>query len=120
MSGQTSILVNGQHNGDAVSKKTVPPPDVAHLIRVWRHRTGLTQEHLAHALGVTFSTVSRWENGHVRPSSLAWKALLQIAAERGSPLVEEHDSALPAVSDSLRHSERGVEVIEGDPCRTIT
>src|SRR5262245_44963229 len=96
MSGRTSILVNGQNNGDAASKKTVPPPDVAHMIRVWRHRTGLTQKHLAHALGVTFSTVSRWENGHVRPSSLAWKALVQIAAERGSPFVKGGDSTLSA------------------------
>jgi putative transcriptional regulator len=96
MSGQTSIVVSGQHNGDAACKKTAPPPDVGHMIRAWRHRTGLTQEHLARALGVTFSTVSRWENGHVRPSSLAWKGLVQIAAERGSPLVQEPDSALPA------------------------
>jgi len=95
MSGQASILVSGQHNGDAVSRKSVPPPDVAHIIRAWRQCTGLTQEDLAHALGVTFSTVSRWENGHVRPSSLAWKALVQVAAERGTLLVNERESALP-------------------------
>jgi len=65
------------------------------MIRAWRHRSGLTQEGLAHALGVTFSTVSRWENGHVRPSSLAWKALVQIAVERGTPLADDHTSALP-------------------------
>jgi DNA-binding transcriptional regulator YiaG len=89
MSGQTSVIVSGQHNGNAASKKTVPPPDVSHVIRVWRHRTRLTQEDLARALGVTFSTVSRWENGHVRPSSLAWNALVQIAAARGTSLMEE-------------------------------
>jgi DNA-binding transcriptional regulator YiaG len=70
MSGQTSILVGGRHDADAAPKKTVPPPDTARMIRAWRQRAGLTQEDLAHALGVTFSTVSRWENGHVRPSSL--------------------------------------------------
>jgi DNA-binding transcriptional regulator YiaG len=58
------------------------------LIRAWRHRAGLTQEGLAHSLSVTFSTVSRWENGHVLPSRLAWRALQQLAAERGCPLVE--------------------------------
>src|SRR5207244_587442 len=35
------------------------------------------------------STVSRWENGHVKPSKLAWKALEQLAAERGSPLMDD-------------------------------
>ena len=95
MSGQISRLVNGQHDADAAPKKIVPPPDAPRMIRTWRQRAGLTQEHLAHALGVTFSTVSRWENGHVRPSSLAWKALVQVAAERGTLLVNERESALP-------------------------
>jgi len=36
---------------------------------------------------VTFSTVSRWENGHVKPSRLAWRALEQLAAARGTPLL---------------------------------
>src|SRR5439155_13753037 len=44
---------------------------------------------LAQALSVTFSTVSRWENGHVKPSKLAWKALEELASERGSPLVDD-------------------------------
>jgi len=65
------------------------------MIRAWRHRTGLTQEDLAQALGVTFSTVSRWGNGHVRPSSLAWKVLEQVAAERGNLLVDEREVAFP-------------------------
>jgi len=52
------------------------------------------QEGLARALSVTFSTVSRWENGHVLPSKLAWRALQQLANARGCPLDVEapHDS----------------------------
>jgi putative transcriptional regulator len=46
-------------------------PGIAHVIREWRRRVAETQEDLAHDLNVTFSTVSRWENGHVRPSNLA-------------------------------------------------
>src|SRR5262245_39475524 len=42
------------------------------LIRAWRQRVGLSQEELAAAISVTFSTVSRWENGRVMPSKLAW------------------------------------------------
>src|SRR5438093_1230582 len=63
-----------------------PPSHAAQVIRRWRRRVGLTQEGLAQALSVTFSTVSRWENGHVLPSKLAWRALQQLAAELGSPL----------------------------------
>lgn len=62
------------------------PQEAGRLIRAWRLRTGLTQEGLAQALSVTFSTVSRWENGHVLPSKLAWRALQQLAAERSCPL----------------------------------
>ena len=32
---------------------------------------GLSQEELAHALGVSFATVNRWENGRTAPSKLA-------------------------------------------------
>ena len=63
-----------------------PPHDAGRRIRVWRQQVGLTQEGLAQALSVTFSTVSRWENGHVLPSKLAWRALQQLAAERNCPL----------------------------------
>jgi putative transcriptional regulator len=70
----------------ASRKSGGPPPQAGRVIRAWRRRIGLTQEGLAQALSVTFSTVSRWENGHVRPSKLAWKAIEQLAAERGSPL----------------------------------
>ena len=66
-----------------------PPADAARVIRTWRQRLGLTQEGLARALSVTFSTVSRWENGHVLPSKLAWRALQQMAASRGCPLEGE-------------------------------
>jgi transcriptional regulator with XRE-family HTH domain len=73
---------------DAARKPSTPPQDAGRIIRTWRLKIGLTQEGLAQALSVTFSTVSRWENGHVRPSKLAWKAIEQLAAERGSPLSE--------------------------------
>ena len=64
----------------------IPPAHAAQVIRNWRRRVGLTQEGLAQALNVTFSTVSRWENGHVQPSKLAWRALQQLALSRGCPL----------------------------------
>ena len=74
---------------NAARRSAGPPPQAGRIIRAWRRRIGLTQEGLAQALNVTFSTVSRWENGHVRPSKLAWKAIEQLAAERGSPLQDD-------------------------------
>jgi putative transcriptional regulator len=70
----------------AMTTTNNPPHDAGQVIRAWRQRVGLTQEGLAQALSVTFSTVSRWENGHVLPSKLAWRALQQLAGERGVPL----------------------------------
>jgi putative transcriptional regulator len=57
-------------------------------IRHFRRALGLTQEELAHAIGVTFSTVNRWENGHARPSKMALRALgaladAEVAAAKG-------------------------------------
>ena len=86
-------MTNGNMLADRERRPSTPPPDAARVIRAWRGRIGLTQEELAHALSVTFSTVSRWENGHVRPSNLAWKALERLAAERGSLLLAEGNGA---------------------------
>ena len=39
---------------------------------------GLTQEEFAHQLGVTLSTVNRWENGRTTPSRLARKQIAML------------------------------------------
>lgn len=36
-----------------------------------RQQLRISQEVLAHALGVSFATVNRWENGKTKPSRLA-------------------------------------------------
>ncbi len=66
-----------------------PKPDAGHIIRAFRLRLGFTAERLARALGISITTVSRWENGHQKPSRLAWQALAQLAAENGWPLLVE-------------------------------
>lgn len=43
----------------------------AEQVKGVRQRLGLSQEDLAHALGVSFATVNRWENGKTMPSRLA-------------------------------------------------
>lgn len=49
--------------------------DFAKMVKNLRSKLGLTQEQFAAKVGVTFSTVNRWENGRGKPSPLA---LLQI------------------------------------------
>src|SRR5947208_16734093 len=85
-----------------------PPSHAAQVIRRWRRRVGLTQEGLAQALSVTFSTVSGWENEKVLPSKLAWRALQQLAAELGSPLEDgaHEDGGPPARAGAPGHPDR--------------
>ncbi len=56
-----------------------------------RRRLKMTQEEFAHAIGVTVSTVNRWENGHIEPSRLARKAMegLMAQASTGSEFTAE-------------------------------
>ena len=51
-----------------------------------RQSLNMTQEEFAHAIGVTVSTVNRWENGHIEPSRLARKAMAALAAQVKSAL----------------------------------
>ena len=44
------------------------------MVKYARKQLSMTQTELAKALGVSFATVNRWENGQVNPSSLAQKA----------------------------------------------
>jgi DNA-binding transcriptional regulator YiaG len=55
-------------------------------IATLRQRLSMTQEEFAHAIGVTVSTVNRWENGHIEPSRLARKAMQGLAAQAAIPI----------------------------------
>ena len=48
------------------SSKTFPV-----LVREVRRQLGISQEELAHELGVSFATINRWENGKTMPFKLA-------------------------------------------------
>lgn len=43
----------------------------ANQVRKIRQQLGLSQEELAHELGVSFSTINRWENSKTVPFKLA-------------------------------------------------
>lgn len=65
------------HDGSHVEHNDVE----AHggVIRYLRRKVGLTQEELAHALGITVGTVSRWEKGRFHPSRLARTLIMDFA-----------------------------------------
>ncbi|MBW2150010.1 MAG: helix-turn-helix transcriptional regulator [Deltaproteobacteria bacterium] len=55
--------------------------ELARKIRELRSKLGLTQEQFAAKVGVTFSTVNRWESGKSKPSPLAMRQIEELAAE---------------------------------------
>jgi putative transcriptional regulator len=62
---------------------TRQPENFPKLVKNVRRQLGFSQEALAHALGVSFATVNRWENGKNSPSKLARRQLEQFCAEKG-------------------------------------
>ncbi len=59
------------------------PVDFSSLVRDLRQARGLTQEQLAHEIGVTFSTINGWENGKHQPIRALATRLLAMAEEAG-------------------------------------
>jgi len=51
--------------------------DYASLIKETRTQLGLSQEDLARELGVSFTSINRWEKGQFKPSKLA---IMQLVA----------------------------------------
>ena len=69
---------------------------VSEIVYALRRELGMTQEELAHELGITVGTVNRWENGRFRPSRLAKATILEFAQKRGVRLEGASDLSLPA------------------------
>ncbi|WP_322701466.1 helix-turn-helix transcriptional regulator [Nostoc sp. DedQUE08] len=68
-------------------------PEVGQIIRDLRLAFGLTQEQFAATLGVTFSTINRWENGHSKPSPLAMEkieGMLEKMGDEGQDLLTKY------------------------------
>ncbi|TWT50981.1 helix-turn-helix protein [Rubripirellula amarantea] len=65
--------------------------DIGQLIKSLRGQLEISQEKLAAKLGVTFSTVNRWENGKVQPSPLAIKQIQKLLVDLGPAGQRLHD-----------------------------
>ena len=63
---------------------SIKQPEAGKLIREMRAHVGLTQEQLALHLGVTYSTMNRWENGRGNPSPLAIQKIEQMLEQMGT------------------------------------
>ena len=74
-------------------QNSVVPNDYQDRIRRLRSQLGLTQVALASALGVSFPTVNRWENGQTRPSPLSWSQIVKLATERVAPPQPENNTS---------------------------
>lgn len=69
-------------------KKATPKTgnnDLAKKIMGLRSRLGLTQEQFAAKVGVTFSTVNRWESGKSKPSPLAAQQIQGLTKSEAVP-----------------------------------
>jgi DNA-binding transcriptional regulator YiaG len=64
-----------------------------------RRRLNLTQEEFAHAIGVTVSTVNRWENGHIEPSRLARKAIAELETHPPARVAARPDMGEPMMAE---------------------
>jgi putative transcriptional regulator len=69
--------------------------DVPALVKEVRRQLGLSQEELAHGLGVSFATINRWENGKTSPSKLARRLFEQFC--------QQHDLEISLKRSSLEH-----------------
>lgn len=52
---------------------TKSPETFPEQVKEVRRQLGISQEELAHELGVSFATINRWENGKTTPFKLARK-----------------------------------------------
>jgi transcriptional regulator with XRE-family HTH domain len=74
-------------------KKPLNQLQIDQFIRELRLLTGLTQEQFAAQLGMTYSSVSRWERGRGIPSPLAVQkieGMLQQMGDRGQELLQKY------------------------------
>jgi putative transcriptional regulator len=62
---------------------TINSSDFTHLVRETRQRLKLSQVKFAAALGVSFQSVNRWENGHTKPLPVALKQIEHLLRQMG-------------------------------------
>jgi DNA-binding transcriptional regulator YiaG len=62
---------------------TIDQSELADLVRETRQRLKLSQAKFAAELGVSFQSISRWENGRTKPLPIALKQIEQVLRQMG-------------------------------------
>ncbi len=57
--------------------------DFSSIVKYAREKLGLSQEEMAHALKISFSTVNRWENAKTHPNKMAKSVFFAFCAQHG-------------------------------------
>lgn len=94
-----------------------PLADYPEHIKQLRAGLGLTQQSLAKALGVSFATVNRWENGQTKPSQLSWNQLRQLEMtlkEEAAPYGPIDEKPPPVILDFTARPEIVKILAEGE------
>ncbi|MEH1881223.1 helix-turn-helix domain-containing protein [Nostoc sp.] len=71
----------------------IKQPEVGQIIHDLRLAFGLTQEQFVATLGVTYTTINRWENGRSTPSPMAMRLIeqkLRDLGEQGQDLKQKY------------------------------
>ena len=74
------IEVNFSSKKNQGGAMTIESEPFSERVKKVRIQLNLSQEDLAHAIGVSFATVNRWENGKTLPSKLALKQFNSFCA----------------------------------------
>lgn len=57
--------------------------DFPSIVKYSREKLGMSQEEMAHALQISFATISRWENGKTHPNKMAKSVFFTFCEEHG-------------------------------------
>ncbi len=88
------------------------PGDIADRVLRLRRQLGMTQVQFAKALGVSFASVNRWENGQARPNTLAWQQMARLS--EGTGLAKSSGPSELPPSDFLAEPGRVTLVAEAE------
>lgn len=81
-------------------------PEIPALLRSIRSRLNLTQEQLAERLGVSFTTVNRWEGGNNTPQRAALEVIAALAHEAGIDTDANDEQAVESAAGVTRRRSR--------------